>query len=681
MMSKPLPPRECPFCHKMFVPKTARQLVCNDDHYAPCPDCGKPVKIVDRSYAVFLKDGPKRCKECARKAARARQLSKSPEEKQAILEKRKETNKKKFGSEFAIQNEEIRQKQKQAFLDRYGTEHPIQNEAVKEKRRQSNLEKYGVKNVLQLPEVKQKVVATLIERYGVDHSSRCPEIVEKRKETLMDHYGVDNPMKSEELKERYQASAQNKLGVSWPTMSETVKETRRRNNQEKYGVDAVSQLPKIKEKVKETNLERYGVEYYAQTNEYKEKYKETSLKRYGTLHPMQSKEVQDKAIKTKQAKYGVSFSRQTFNSIRSQITDASKAASYYAFRNDPVVYIKTHYNNKPTVYQLSKDLGCTDTPIYEYLARYHAQDLVQYKRSTMEQEMLEFLKQIDPSVVVIHNDRKIIAPKEIDLYLPDYKIGIECNPTITHNSSILDPWGNLTDYKYHQRKTDDAEKAGVQLFHIFGYEWTNKREILESMIRNLMGKNADTIYARNLDIRHVPMNEAKEFLNKNHRQGFARSFTQLGLYTKTNELVSLMTFSPVRHTLGKSNSFNGWELVRFCSKLNTNVIGGASKLFKHFLSDNPDIKNIVSFSDRSHTKGNLYETLGFTEARKSDPSYVWVRLADDAYFSRVACQKRYLPKLLNDSDLDLSRTEREIMISHGYVQVFDSGVIRWEYRR
>lgn len=464
-------------------------------------------------------------------------------------------------------------------------------------------------------------------------------------------------------------------------MSETVKETRRRNNQEKYGVDAVSQLPKIKEKVKETNLERHGAEYYSQTAEYKAKYKETSLRKYGTLHPMQSKEVQDKAIKTKQAKYGVSFSRQTFNSIKSQIKDASKAELYYAFRNDPVKYIETHYENKPTVYQLSRDLGCTDTPVYENLIRYHAQDLVQYRRSTMEQEVLEFLKQMDPSAVIIHNDRKIIAPKEIDIYLPEYKLGFECNPTITHNSSAPDPWGNLTDYKYHQKKTDDSEKAGIQLFHIFGYEWTNKREILKSMIRNLMGKSTDTIYARNLYIRHVSMNDAKDFLNKNHRQGFARSSMQLGLYTKTNELVSLMTFSPVRHTLGKSNSFNGWELVRFCSKLNTNVIGGASKLFKHFLSDNPDIKNIVSFSDRSHTKGNLYQTLGFTETNRSDPSYVWVRLADDTYFSRVVCQKRYLPKLLNDSDLDLSRTEREIMISHGYVQVFDSGVIRWEYRR
>ena len=40
--------------------------------------------------------------------------------------------------------------------------------------------------------------------------------------------------------------------------------------------------------------------------------------------------------------------------------------------------------------------------------------------------------------------------------------------------------------------------------------------------------------------------------------------------------------------------------------------------------------------------------------------------------------RKNLRNLFND-DIDLTQTERQIMESHGYVRVYDSGVIRWEY--
>ena len=51
-------------------------------------------------------------------------------------------------------------------------------------------------------------------------------------------------------------------------------------------------------------------------------------------------------------------------------------------------------------------------------------------------------------------------------------------------------------------------------------------------------------------------------------------------------------------------------------------------------------------------------------------------------YSRVQCQKHNLRKLFDDPSIDIEhRTEKEIMVEHGYVQVFDSGVIRWEYTK
>ena len=129
-------------------------------------------------------------------------------------------------------------------------------------------------------------------------------------------------------------------------------------------------------------------------------------------------------------------------------------------------------------------------------------------------------------------------------------------------------------------KTDLCESSGIFLFHIFGYEWTNKKHIIESMIRNLLYKNEFIVYGRKTNIREVDSSSARVFLNQNHRQGYAPAPIRYGLYYE-DELVSLMTFSKIRHTIGESKDANGYELVRFCNKLNTSVIGGASKLFRY----------------------------------------------------------------------------------------------------
>ena len=143
-----------------------------------------------------------------------------------------------------------------------------------------------------------------------------------------------------------------------------------------------------------------------------------------------------------------------------------------------------------------------------------------------------------------------------------------------------------------------------------------------------------------------------------------------------------MTFGKMRSTIGTSSKedlSNCYELVRFCSKLNTNVVGGASKLFKHFLKEyNPT--RIRSFSDKAHTRGGLYEKLGFNNIRTSDPGYVWVDAVTDLSYHRVNTQKQNIRKFLQDDSIDLTKTEKQIMEERGFLQVYDCGTILWEWK-
>ena len=133
-------------------------------------------------------------------------------------------------------------------------------------------------------------------------------------------------------------------------------------------------------------------------------------------------------------------------------------------------------------------------------------------------------------------------------------------------------------------------------------EWHYKKDIVKSKLKNLLYcKDVQRIYARKCTIRHVENSIAVEFLNKNHLQGTCQSKYQYGLYYE-NALVSIMTFS-------KSRFKKEFEMTRFCNKLNTVVIGGASKLFRQFQRDHDEVQEIVSYADRRWSIGHLYDAL------------------------------------------------------------------------
>lgn len=674
----------CPFCNKEFVKTHPRQKVCKDDHYAPCPDCGKPVKIIDKSYAVFLKDGPKRCRECANAMISKRAKSRTDEEREKILEKRKRTNIEKFGTEFAIQNAEIKQKQTDTFMEKYGVATPLENAEILEQMRKRNLEKYGVEYTQQLPEIVEKTKQTILERYGVENISQLNSTREKVRQTCLERYGVDNPMKCLEIVEKLSQSVQEHYGVLWPMQSDEVKKKSKQSYIEHYGVNHPLKSKQVQSKVKQTLQDRYGQTTPLNVPEFREKYEKHMMERYGVHWPMESDEFKERAKQAMIKNHGVEHFRQTLTSLRNQIVDPSKVELYKEFRENPEEFIRSKFPKyKPNVYEVCECIGCTDTPVYDTLIKYNCQHLVKRRISKMEQEVKEFIESICPNVALIQNDRQVISPLEIDLYLPEYQLSIECNPTITHNSSFPDPWGNTKGYRYHQDKSLMCLDKGIQLFHIFGYEWTNKQDVIKSMLCNILTQNSRKIYARNCYVCQISYEECREFLNNNHKQGDTMSSIRLGLRVKsTDELVSVMTFGKIRTTSGKSNSYEGVELSRFCNKRDTSVVGGASKLFKHYTYNN-DVTHVLSFSDVAHTSGKLYEILGFKKIRISEPGYVWVHLDTDEYLTRVNCQKSNLVNLFDDvtAETITNHTEKEIMESHGYVRVYDSGVIRWEWSR
>jgi predicted nucleic acid-binding Zn ribbon protein len=277
--------------------------------------------------------------------------------------------------------------------------------------------------------------------------------------------------------------------------------------------------------------------------------------------------------------------------------------------------------------------------------------------SKAETEIAEYLKSKYSGWIEL-SDRSILGGKELDIVLPDLGIAIEYNGVYWHSHEHKAP-------QYHLDKTKEVEDFGYQLIHIFDYEWLSKKPIVQSRLNSIIGKTTK-IYAKHTKVAEIPF--PAEFLNQNHIQGAGVATKyNYGLYYE-NKLVAVMTFGTPRF-----NNTYDYELIRYCSKLDTTVVGGASKLLKFFrkLMNNC---SIVSYSDKRWSKGNLYKQLGFHLSHTSTPNYRYYKYKTS--YSRYQCQKHLLEKLVPEYyKKELSETE--IMNSAGFSKVYDCGNDVW----
>jgi very-short-patch-repair endonuclease len=275
-------------------------------------------------------------------------------------------------------------------------------------------------------------------------------------------------------------------------------------------------------------------------------------------------------------------------------------------------------------------------------------------KSKQQTELTKFCIGLGFDVEV--DTRQIITPKEIDIYIKELNIGIEFDGFYWH------------DDKDDTTKTKLAKEHGVRLIRVFEDEYKHKKEIVLSRLSSILGKSENKIYARNCTIKEIDSETSRKFLESNHIQGNVNASVKYGLFHE-EILVAVMTFSRPRY-----DKTSEWELIRFASILNTNVVGGASKLFSHFKKIvNP--KSIVSYCDLRYGTGVVYEKLGFTFSHQTNSNYFYYK--GGMRHSRVKFQKHKLEGLLEY--FDPLKSETENMSNNGYLKIHDSGNLVFRY--
>lgn len=423
-----------------------------------------------------------------------------------------------------------------------------------------------------------------------------------------------------------------------------------------------------------------------------ESYRKTSLERWGVEHPMKSQLVIEKIKITNLAKYGDAAPNRWAGDKFTQ--GLVEKYGVEAVRHIPGVSLKIAETKlKKTAELLPKkikemeklfEVECTsDTTVLpttaisdielhwkhkcgrEYISNISFRGIrmcpsCSAGSSRGELQVLKFVEEL--GLTAVSRDRTVIAPKELDIWLPERRLAIEFDGTYWHSAKFESRSKSM-------EKLELCEKAGVQLITLQEHLWVHKPEHVLSRLRSILGKN-ETIDGRKTKVITLEQAASSRFLWDNHLQGPAKASVHLGLQ-HDGKLVAVATFGRPRWA-----KKHDWELIRMSFKSGVTVVGGAAKLIKAFRRDHTG--SMVSYADRCWSTGNVYKQLGFRFSHVTQPSYWWCHHSLGTY-ARYQTQKQKLEKLLTGlgKEFDPVLSEDDNMTRAGFLPIYDRGNSVW----
>jgi hypothetical protein len=345
--------------------------------------------------------------------------------------------------------------------------------------------------------------------------------------------------------------------------------------------------------------------------------------------------------------------------MRGNYTKANNSACHRSCHMEEMKKQKSPLSEKSTWEKIKK------TNLSRYGVEYVSQNAEIAKKISLKRMSNPFVSGILKHFEdVLFIKKHKINKNAFDLFHASKKITLNFNRNLWHSEKFI------TDTKIARNKHLDKLKLcrekGIRLFQIFEHQWDARSNQVINFIRTILGCNEITVPGRKCEVTNV---DAKQFIDDHHIQGKTRSVIKYFNLEYEGEIVASMTAS--RHHRQNAGE-NDIVLSRLCFKSNTNVQGGASKLFKHFKewAKKEGYNRIISWSDNCWTEGNVYRVLDFDLDKEYGPDYFYWDVNKHKYHSKQSQKK----KSVGCPD---GMTEREWCIERGLFRVWDCGKKKW----
>ena len=333
--------------------------------------------------------------------------------------------------------------------------------------------------------------------------------------------------------------------------------------------------------------------------------------------------------------------------------------NYFSFEEmlDVIVRLTDNLGRAPYKREVAEALNINEKAADYFINTRGLREYISMEYSSEAEREIASLVSSNGKVVL--GDKTVLNGYELDIYLPEHKLAIEYNGTYWHSTKQKKP-------DYHKDKTDNCERKGIQLIHIFEHEWSDIRKkniLIRHLNRLLNTASLIKIPARKTVVGKIPNKLAKEFLDNYHLQKGVDSDIHIGCYLD-DKLYGVMTFGKPRFSKEAE-----YELLRLCWHPDYAVVGGAEKLFSYFIQNyNP--KDILTYVDRAKFTGDVYKRLGFEFLENTKPNYCYIGSYNGEVVSRYKATKKALIERGWGTE---EQSESEIMDKHGYYKIYDSG--------
>lgn len=489
--------------------------------------------------------------------------------------------------------------------------------------------------VAQLRTQNQKI--TLKSRYGVDTVNAIPGVAQKRKLTNQTRYGVDHPAQNSDIKKKLESSK---------------------------AVRTTEQLQQQQAKRKQTCLEKYGADHHMKTVPCLEKQQQTNLDRYGVKRPLQNKSVAEKSAKTQRQHTAEHQAQKQQQKITTLLRKYSVVAPSRIGMSAETLQILDHaqqFRDQARVNtreSLCEKLKVHPHTVYLYSKKYSADQLfLKPQLSLFEKSVREYVMQYQNAV---YSDRSILNGKELDIFVPDLNLAIECSGLYWHSEiSSGKPPG------YHADKYQQCKNHNIRLVTIWEDQWNHKRSQSESRLKYLLKSSQSTVSARQCTVQEISSEMSADFQEAHHIQGSTPATHHIGLMN-ADQLMAVMTFRRPRFSQQAQ-----WEIIRFATL--GSVPGAAGKMFSYFVKQHAPL-SVISYCDHSWGHGGVYEKMGF-QLQNTQIGYWYT---DYKYrYNRMQFQKSQISQLVQDGD---QLSEWQIMQQLKYDRIWDCGQSSWIWR-
>lgn len=266
--------------------------------------------------------------------------------------------------------------------------------------------------------------------------------------------------------------------------------------------------------------------------------------------------------------------------------------------------------------------------------------------SLEEISLYNTLRILLPQEEIIRNDRSLLKGNEIDIYLPERKLGFEYDGLVFHSS--LKGKGP----EYHLQKTELAKEQGVRLVHVFEDEYLQRRSQTTQALKNILKLYDAEIEAESCTCQDVSPLEAYTFLNTYHIDMAGDQVAYyLGLYC-SGRLLALLAI--------RTDGEEGYEIYRYATVRDIHVHGGFAKLIQWYHQRFPHIPLFVK-CDRRYWDGNMYQKAGFAFLENTPPTCWYTK---DFSFRTLQPKK------------DLKENGEDV---EGFYKIYDCGYSIWKY--